>query len=818
MAPIPRGDLDMDNPSSDVGDSQDQDSPMRRQFSEPFRPQSTSTQISQSPEPLGRKVKCDWCGKLLELPNDGSLSEEELLNSHIASDHPSSLSFGYDGADDMDVEELDEEDEAMNEAAPFEDGEDSEMYQAEEAEDLDADEDAEIEEADDAEDAEDAEQAEDAEDGEDAEDAEEAELAEAEDAEAAEDAEQFPEQEAVVATAVNGEQNETVHGIPKPFGNASAKAASEAQDKLDMPEWLANPRTSFPEDYARRMATWKDRDVEERLSKYWNVHKVANFSPTYAQDIAKADATWQYAFADKPKKKDAPEPMTRPNPYKETETSKGKFLELENFDHLVEKLQKPELLTPEELYAATETMAVALKVYQDEYIALDKFYNKVHRHVRPSLLPDAKREQMMGHKKRTGHPLARVPEEKRDFEDRKEATLYGYKHTYHNQNTSTAVTWHPQDPFVQGGFVPTAAQARKLASKVTPGDRNPDGWTPIVRNGVELVPKLYEVRKEPVIKVTRKRKAVEVEVAKSDTETQHESENGDETEEDVRQVKRRTRGRGGRRATFETYQPPEPTVTSAPRGGRGGRARGRGRGRGIGRTHSSRASLDSQQPVTMATPVATRGRGRRGAATVGSTPQPAPASEDPVSMPEMSPMPAPEPPARAAPALRRDATAEEIEEARRLKIANSKNPKRTKAMLDHWDRFNREGRIRNPKRSKAQIEQDRQVDDTRKEVPRPAGRRRKSTSLAPIPTGNLAPKAPVAPMPNHGHMPGPTLPSIGMAQYPPPGPYQGHGHMPVQHQQLPPPYGGYAYMPYGLGHMSGPPPPPGPHDHHHRGV
>jgi hypothetical protein len=192
------------------------------------------------------------------------------------------------------------------------------------------------------------------------------------------------------------------------------------------------------------------------------------------------------------------------------------------------------------------------------------------------------------------------------------------------------------------------------------------------------------------------------------------------------------------------------------------------------------------------------------------------------SLPALSPM-ATSP--SGTPAASKQTSAESLEEARRLKIANSKNPKRTKAMLDHWDRFNREGRIRNPKRSKAQIEQDRVVEESRKAVdpPRPSGRRRRSPSLAPIPTGNLAPKtSPGMPslassqhmgpgMPSNPPMPG----SMGMPPYghhghpnhfgappgPPPPPPPGHVQL---GQPMPPQYAPFPYVPYNLGHL-GPP-------------
>lgn len=191
----------------------------------------------------------------------------------------------------------------------------------------------------------------------------------------------------------------------------------------------------------------------------------------------------------------------------------------------------------------------------------------------------------------------------------------------------------------------------------------------------------------------------------------------------------------------------------------------------------------------------------------------------------------PEAPAAAipAPAVKKEVPVEDPEEARRQKIANSKNPKRTKAMLDHWERFNREGRIRNPKRSKAQIESDKAADETRKTKEVVPGRPRASpSSLAPIPTGNLAPKAPMGmpPMVGVPHLapgpvPGPTLPSLSMYgapnPYAPQPPVAGLGQPMPQFAPFPYP-GGYGMAPMQQGPPPPPPPPPAPHDPHHRGV
>ncbi|CAG7923920.1 unnamed protein product [Penicillium olsonii] len=758
MAPIPRADLDGDNPSSDVGDSQD--SPMRRQFSEPFRPQSTSTQMSQSPEPI-HQVKCDWCGKLLMLPNDQNVSADDVLNDHINEAHPKTISFGYDGADEG-------ADDTYDEAGDLQD--------------------------DDAADEEDEEAAVEA----------EAEAARTEDIEPR-DGEGDVEETTVEITTedTNGTIPTTVEvSVPVvPAGRA------------DLVEWLSNPRTSYPEEYRARVDTWKREDVKERLNRLWNVHDTTMFSPAYELEASACESTWENSFNDplKSKKRDASEPDPHILPYKKAKVEKGQFLEVQTqeIETLVNMLRTPEKFSPEELYAITQTAALTMKTLQDEWLALDSLYLKAHRHRRDGASYEAKKHQLQGHKKKGGAPLARANEDKYDFEEKKEAMLYGYKHTYFPNHTPLIPIRTSQDPFAQGGFVPTPAQARKMIAKQKEyGDQNMDNWMTMKKHGLEYHPQMYEKRSEPAApKVTRKRKAAEVELPAKDPDTdddQNLSEPGDETEEENHPAKRRTRPRGGKRAAAESYQP-----DSKPRGG-SGRGRGRGRGRGNGRLASSRATFE----VTPAPPTQTsnRGRGRRGASTVGSSATPS--AEN--TFPAIEPTEPESPSSQAqAPVKKETLSIEAIEEARRQKIANSKNPKRTKAMLDHWDRFNREGRIRNPKRSKAQIEQDRTVDGPDDSIPNPMGpigpgRRKRSPSLAPL-AGNLAPKGPglppMASVQAQQQMP-PAFPPMGVAHYGP-GPVNPYGPPPPVPpmaqlgQPMPPHYAPFPYVQYGMGHMPG---------------
>lgn len=753
MAPLQRADVDGDNPSSDVGDSQD--SPLR-QHSE--QPQSESSQFSQSPEPHFHDYECSLCGKLLDVAEDRELSKNDVLRAHLASDHSKILRFSDDDAADESGEHSDEisfhydEDEPLNDDEVLNDAEkpdDGELGEEEEEEDEEA-----------------------------------------------------------TTAAADGDQSDAENDEAK-SPDIRAKPSQEARGQLDRLEWLTNPRTSYPDEFRERETRWKEADLKDRLSRFWNVHDVKDFFPAYGQEEAKVERTWQHVFRDsKSKKRTAADLIARPGPYKTMKVEKGDFLDLDTLDDLLEPLQTPELLTPDELYALTEAASFAMRAWQDEYVALDKLYVQAHRHRREPLSEDAKRSVLMGNKKKTGHPLARVPEHVRDFEDKKEAMLYGYKHTYFQGNTSTTAPWAPQDPFAQGGYVPTPAQARRMAAKTGPDDRNPDGWQPVRRDRIEYVPRLWEPHKEPQFpKFTRKRKAAEVEAAAKTSETEEaQNEEAEAEEEYLHPAKRRTRGRGRRSAALEASQSVFSTTTSTR-----GSGRGRGRGRGRGGRPPTRASLEITRVKPQETSMSRRGRRGGSTVTTSTGHSTRSATETSTSLPTITPATTtgnaadPTKPATTTNVASKELSADALEEARRLKIVNSKNPKRTKAMLDHWDRFNREGRIRNPKRSKAQIEQDRAAEEARRatEPPRPSGRKKKSPSLAPIPSGNLAPKAPtnVAPITGAHHIPRP-LPqnpipaAIGMHHYGHPNPF--NAPLPVAQlgQPMPPHYAPFPYLPW----------------------
>lgn len=494
--------------------------------------------------------------------------------------------------------------------------------------------------------------------------------------------------------------------------------------------------------------------VDKRLHHFWNIHYPTKFSKGFDSETAEAEKVWSHAFHEtkRGKKRDSSGFADRPGPYRKARVDRGEFLEITSLDQFVSQLRDPETRTYDELYAITNNAALALKTWQDEYLAIDKLYKRATRYT----------------SKPTANP--RKPERKEVFEDKKEASLYGYKYDPRADKIGN------QNPFIQGNFKPTTTQMRKIIAKAGPNNPNPDGWRPIDKFGIEHIPKFQDPpRKAPMPpKTTRKRKAAEIEAANADETEDAPSEVQEATDDSP---KRRTRARVNNAA--ESVPPPPSRGTGR------GRGRGRGASRMSSRAHEPQAPTPPPQIIAPAGPV------------LPAEWETADMSTEPVS---------------AHPS---DAVMDSAEIAKRQKIANSKNPKRTEAMLNHWARFNREGRVRNPKRTKAQIEADRAADAVKRasEPPKPAGRKRLAASLPALGQPALVQPAPVQPAPM------PSLAARGpMAPYAPIDPRavaHPYGPPPAM-QQLPPgqqlqqpppqvpyhsPYTGFYVHPYA-------PPPP----------
>lgn len=703
MAPVAQGDIEMDSHTSDMAS---QDSPLRRQFSEPLHGHSASTQASPSPPPLTHRTKCHWCGKYFESLDGDSTSQKEALKEHVASVHPQLAKLPhteavngkqpYDSDDQLDADDDDDDDDEEEENAALD-------YQTGDVE-----------------------------------------VAEAGD-----------EEEHVIEAAENGvaEATETYENEndQNDMDEDEADADADVEGDGEGPEGESDLALSNQlHEFSREQDSVT---LEKRLHNLWNIHDIRKFSTDYDETYADLEENWTHVFDDakRAKKRDLSPSFTRPEPYRKSRVAKGEFLEITPLEDLLAQLRDAEKRSSDELYAITENVAHVLKTWQDEYLAIEKLHRVATRH----------------NVKQTSGP--RKLDRREVFEDKKEAMLYGYKHDPKEDKVGN------QNPFVQGGFKPTPAQARKIIAKSSPSLPNPDGWPIISKFGVEHVPKFQNPPREDfVAKATRKRKAAELEAARANETDEAPTESPALAEPDADNAGRR-RARTRRSAAEAEFQPSAPPRAST-------RGRGRGRGRGAARVGSRAGSEIPQSEASAgASRASGRASGREGMAPTSGMLQARTATS------QLAPLePAPSgAQARASPAATISAAEGSVgaaldpaEQARREKIANSKNPKRTEAMLNHWARFNREGRTRNPKRSKAQIEADRAAEAARKatEPPKIAGKKKRTSS----PTFGEAPNTDL------GLAPAPTIPASASLAPGPPGTHPQLAPMPTPRSSMAP--------------------------------
>ncbi|KAL4793644.1 hypothetical protein BDV19DRAFT_216326 [Aspergillus venezuelensis] len=705
MKPVSHGEADVESHTSEMAS---QDSPLRRKFSEPIQANTNSTQTTPSPPtPPVEASRCEKCGVYLGATDSYTL--DAAIEQHKENCHPGVTGISGESDSDGDSQAYDgEDDEQAEDELPV-----NPVNGSHRVVDSDGDDDENVE---------------------------------------------IVENELAEATDMFEDEKERA-GTDAP--DAEADGDGEAPEgESDVA--LSNQLHEFSRDE-------DSASVEKRLHNFWNIHDVRKFAEEYDDITKDMSETWSTVFHDskRSKKRDVPELLERPDPYKKTSVGRGEFLELTPLEEFLSQLRDPELRSSDELYAITENVAYALKVWQDEFLAIDKLQKLATRH----------------NLKITSDP--RKLERPQVFEDKKEAMLYGYKHDAKEDKVGR------QNPFLQGGFKPTPAQYRKMIQKAGPVNPNPDGWRTITKFGVEHVPKFQDPPREDYIaKATRKRKAAELEAASkandSDEAAATDTATPAEPDQDyVSSVKRRAR-RGRQGTDAEEPGTARPVSTR----GRGGRPRGRGGARG-----GSRAA--SEAPLAPAPAVGAPVPGPEG-------PSQARPGAQLVAI-EPAPNGGPAAPSPLAALFPPDSDLEPLdpaELARRQKIANSKNPKRTEAMLNHWARFNREGRVRNPKRSKAQIEADRAAEAAKKatEVPK-LGIKQKKRSVSPVmptpprvetglapapPPMALGPPPQLAPVPHphphahahahaHTHAQAPQLPPIAaargpLAPYPPPHP------------------------------------------------
>ncbi|PYH43288.1 uncharacterized protein BP01DRAFT_107745 [Aspergillus saccharolyticus JOP 1030-1] len=696
MASVAQSDLEVDSHTSDMAS---QDSPLRRQFSEPLNAHSTSTQASPSPSPVTQWTKCTLCGKLIEY-NKGSDSQNNVMKDHIATAHPyltaPKMHRLASGGGDDDQSQLDDEEQGDDESV---------------------DEHAEVDASD---------------------------LQEAED-----DDDNHVNNALENGVADSTEVDDETYKLPEDADGEEPEADAPEIDGL----------SSQLHEFSRAQ---DPVTLDQRLHNLWNVHDIHKFCTDHDEKTANLEQSWSTLVKEskRPKKREAHEELRdRPEPYKVSKVAPGEFLEITPLEDFLSQLRDPEHRSYEELYAITENVAFALKAWQDEYLAIEKLNKHATRH----------------NAKPTSDPRKLLRPQV--FEDKKESMLYGYKY----EPKEDKVGW--QNPFTQGGFKPTPAQYRKMTAKLGLNHPNPDGWPTIMKFGVEHVPKFQNPPREDFVgKATRKRKAAELEAANREKassvsdEAATDSPAPAETEDYPRQRRTRAR-RQGTDVEDQSDSASAPPIRFATRG----RGSGRGRGRGGIRTMGINGSSESSQaPAPVAPPRSSTIRIEKPTAaimqvrpgTVQLAPiEPAPSANQPAA-----------PPAGTSMGGTPEDSIDPAELARRQKIANSKNPKRTEAMLNHWARFNKEGRVRNPKRSKAQIEADRAAEAARKasEPPKAGPRKKKMDSpgyggprieqgIAPAPAP-IQPAAPPTLAP--GHPPHPQLaplpaPRPSLNPYPP---------------------------------------------------
>ncbi len=188
--------------------------------------------------------------------------------------------------------------------------------------------------------------------------------------------------------------------------------------------------------------------------------------------LLEIEQLWERAFPD----------VTRPLLYLSDNDDEDGFRPLADPQDFITNMVK---LSKLQLYATSSNNQLALHEAQAEYLDISR-----------------RIATLKGKEPKAKNPQALLDLD--EFEDRKEASLYGYKYEsnkpalLHNgivgiKNAEDITDQEKrdvrlfQDPFNQGGFVPTERLYKALHAKAT--DRNNiDGWKPIMNDGKRLIP------------------------------------------------------------------------------------------------------------------------------------------------------------------------------------------------------------------------------------------------------------------------------------------------------------------------------------------
>jgi hypothetical protein len=267
-------------------------------------------------------------------------------------------------------------------------------------------------------------------------------------------------------------------------------------------------------------------------------------------DSATVDILWKSAFKN----------IARPKLYTTTTSqTDGDFKSLNDPQEFVQDFDG---ITHTKLYASAANNQLAMKLAQDEYVAIDRIIKQIkdkESNIDPQSLEDSA-----------------------VFEAEKEAALYGYKYRHPKPALLRSCMYgevpesevleqekkdvhFAHDAFLDGGFYPDWTKQQYKSFRAEAKDpNNLDGWVPVVRNGKKLVPRPSKIQ-EPK-RMQAERLAVERSTKKrkrGDLDREEVSRPGSSSETDVIETPSRavnkplTRFKGSK-------HPPTRDVSEAP--------------------------------------------------------------------------------------------------------------------------------------------------------------------------------------------------------------------------------------------------------------
>ena len=193
----------------------------------------------------------------------------------------------------------------------------------------------------------------------------------------------------------------------------------------------------------------------------------------YLRKDSKLDAKWNEVFG--------LDGHSKPTLYQDPAID-DKYPPITDPNVFIDQLAKAEDHSQRELYLVLENSQTALATAQDEYLAI----TKALRHIQGS--------------NAEGIPNPRELEDFEEYDEKKKALLYGYSFNpkiwkdtvLPVENTQLSI----QNPFTQGGFVPSFAAFKKMKALTSTKKTNNDDFL-LERGGKLMIPRLYKESKIP---------------------------------------------------------------------------------------------------------------------------------------------------------------------------------------------------------------------------------------------------------------------------------------------------------------------------------